>query len=325
MKNKQPNRMKTNRTSIFIGGFAVAGSLLLAISFQSCKKNDEPPAPPPPKPAPAISDFSPSRGGMGTTVVITGTNFDSTAANDVVKFNGVAATVTHATATQLTVTVPSGVTTGKITATVSTQTGTSATDFKVNTALTLSAAHGITNQLIYLTGGTGFGTVDDSNGWSIFSGGTGTFADVLGYNEDTLVLLVPYRVPAVYNDSARVNGVTISMGTFTVDTPALTTMGIVGNVTPGSAAKGATVTVLVINGSNVAGSTTVALVQLYQHTGTPVSMNCTVNSLTGGAFGTTTVSFVVPDGVVQGGTYAVQVTVNGTTAYGGLNQYFTAL
>ncbi len=117
----------------------------------------------------------------------------------------------------------------------------------------------------------------------------------------------------------------ISMGTFTVDTPALTTMGIVGNVTPGSAAKGATVTVPVINGSNVAGSTTVALVALYQHTGTPVSINCTVSSLTAGAFGSTTISFVVPDGVVQGGTYAVQVTVNGATAYGGLNQYFTAL
>ncbi len=137
--------------------WAIVPLLLIAISFPSCKKNDTPPATPP-KPAPAISDFSPKRGETGTTVVITGTNFDSTAENDVVKFNGVVAAVTQATATQLTVTVPSGVATGKITVTVKSQTSTSATDFKVNTALMLSVTHGITNQLVYLTGGTGFGS-----------------------------------------------------------------------------------------------------------------------------------------------------------------------
>jgi hypothetical protein len=303
----------------------LGGLLLLGLAFSSCKKNNTTPPPAPPEvPAPGITDFSPKRGDAGNAIVITGTNFDATAANNTVKFNGVTATVTLATATQLTVTVPQGAVTGKITTTVSGQTGSSSTDFKVNGPLTLSSTSGITNQLIYLTGGSGFGAINDSNSFAIFGSGTGTFSTILGYNEDTLVLLIPYRVPGVYNDTAWVDGVKHSMGTFKVDTPVLTTMGVVGNVTPGTAAKGTTVTVPIINGSLVANSTTVALVAIYQHTGTPVSLNCVVSSLTTGAFGTTTISFVVPDGVVTNTSYAVKVTVNGLTAYGGLNAWFTA-
>ncbi|MFM8833453.1 MAG: IPT/TIG domain-containing protein, partial [Cytophagales bacterium] len=39
---------------------------------------------------------------MGTSVTITGTNFSTTPANNVVKFNGVTATVTASTATSIT-------------------------------------------------------------------------------------------------------------------------------------------------------------------------------------------------------------------------------
>jgi hypothetical protein len=51
--------------------------------------------------------FSPAQGHFGSTVTITGTGFDAaTPANNLVKFNGVTATVTAATSTTLTVTVP---------------------------------------------------------------------------------------------------------------------------------------------------------------------------------------------------------------------------
>lgn len=55
-----------------------------------------------------ITSFTPISGAVGSTVTITGTNFSSTAANNVVYFGGVKANVTSATSTQLTVTVPDG-------------------------------------------------------------------------------------------------------------------------------------------------------------------------------------------------------------------------
>lgn len=82
---------------------------------------------------PTITSFTPTSGAIGTTVVITGTNFSTTMANNTVKFNGTSATVSAATATQLTVTVPTGATTGKIAVTVGSETGASSSDFTVST------------------------------------------------------------------------------------------------------------------------------------------------------------------------------------------------
>jgi N-acetylneuraminic acid mutarotase len=63
---------------------------------------------------PIITNFSPTGGKEGTIVTITGSNFSTTLADNVVKFNGTTATVTAATATSLTVSVPTGAATGKI-------------------------------------------------------------------------------------------------------------------------------------------------------------------------------------------------------------------
>ena len=67
---------------------------------------------------PTIQTFSPISGPVGTTVTITGTNFSITPANNIVYFGATKATVTAATATQLTVTVPTGATYQPITVTV---------------------------------------------------------------------------------------------------------------------------------------------------------------------------------------------------------------
>src|ERR1700749_3170818 len=61
--------------------------------------------------APIITSFSPQGGAAGTTVTIKGTNFNTTAANDVVFFGAAQGKVTSATATCLKVTVPFGATT----------------------------------------------------------------------------------------------------------------------------------------------------------------------------------------------------------------------
>ncbi len=79
----------------------------------------------------AILNFTPQQGGIGTSVTIQGQGFSATPSADVVKFNGTAATVSAATTTTLTVTVPTGATTGPISVTVASATATTTTNFTV--------------------------------------------------------------------------------------------------------------------------------------------------------------------------------------------------
>lgn len=67
-----------------------------------------------PIPVPTITSFSPSSGIVGSSITITGTNFNSTTSNNIVFFGATKATVTAASTTSLTVTVPSGATFDKI-------------------------------------------------------------------------------------------------------------------------------------------------------------------------------------------------------------------
>jgi hypothetical protein len=72
--------------------------------------------------APIIDNISPTSGAVGTTVILNGKNFDSVAANNIVRFNGVAAVVTRvSTGTaqhMIECTVPHGASTGPVTVTV---------------------------------------------------------------------------------------------------------------------------------------------------------------------------------------------------------------
>ena len=79
----------------------------------------------------ALIDFSPQHGPAGGSVTLSGTAFSPTASDDTVQFNGTAATVTSATATQLVVSVPSGATSGPLSVTVGTNTVTSSASYTV--------------------------------------------------------------------------------------------------------------------------------------------------------------------------------------------------
>ena len=57
---------------------------------------------------PTITTFAPTSGAIGTTVIITGTNFNTTPENNIVFFGATKATVSAGSSTSLTVTVPSG-------------------------------------------------------------------------------------------------------------------------------------------------------------------------------------------------------------------------
>lgn len=59
---------------------------------------------------PTITNFSPSTGSVGTTVTLTGTNFNAVASNNIVFFGAAKASISSASTTSITVTVPVGAT-----------------------------------------------------------------------------------------------------------------------------------------------------------------------------------------------------------------------
>ncbi|MBC7381913.1 MAG: VCBS repeat-containing protein [Bacteroidia bacterium] len=80
---------------------------------------------------PTIGSFSPASGPIGTVVTITGTNFSTTAGNNIVFFGSVKAVVTAATTTSIILVVPAGTTYQPITVTTSNLTAYSAKPFVV--------------------------------------------------------------------------------------------------------------------------------------------------------------------------------------------------
>ncbi len=83
-------------------------------------------------PVPTITSFSPLSGTVGTTVIITGTNFSTTPANNVVDFGGYISVVTASTSTSITTTLPTGpFDFVPITITIACNTVTSSTNFNV--------------------------------------------------------------------------------------------------------------------------------------------------------------------------------------------------
>jgi len=79
-------------------------------------------------PVPSIDSFTPTSGPVATNVTITGINFSGATA---VAFNGIAASFTIDSSTQIRASVPAGATSGKITVTNSIGSGQSANDFVV--------------------------------------------------------------------------------------------------------------------------------------------------------------------------------------------------
>lgn len=116
--------------------------------------------------APTIAAFVPGSGSVSTVVVINGTNFLSTPANNTIRFNGTAAAVTNATSTQLKVVVPAGATTGKVSVQTSNGIATSATDFIVlqssPTIIFFTPVFGLVSDKVNIIG-TNFSTTPTNN------------------------------------------------------------------------------------------------------------------------------------------------------------------
>ena len=89
--------------------------LFLSITAFCCKKGGDdnlpappPPTPPAPVPTSVITGISPTSGGSGTTITITGSNFSTASGGNVVMVNGLNATILSATSTQIVIVVPDG-------------------------------------------------------------------------------------------------------------------------------------------------------------------------------------------------------------------------
>ncbi|MBZ5526116.1 MAG: IPT/TIG domain-containing protein, partial [Acidobacteriia bacterium] len=80
----------------------------------------------------SVISFTPEQGGVGASVTIYGTGFSTTAAQNSIQFNGVAATVVSASLNQLTASVPAGATTGPITVSTPAGSATSSSNFTVS-------------------------------------------------------------------------------------------------------------------------------------------------------------------------------------------------
>jgi hypothetical protein len=130
---------------------------------------------------PTITSFAPTSALAGTTVTITGTNFDPTPSQNSVSFKGIKASVTNATATQLTVTVPASASFGPITVANLTSglQGSSTQNFDPlfdnnkdfgGRIIPASMSRGYSTMLAMASSSNGFGGLDkgdiDADGWN---------------------------------------------------------------------------------------------------------------------------------------------------------------
>src|SRR5690606_4747102 len=103
-----------------------------------------------------INNFYPPLGTAGTNDFINGSGFSTVPANNIVKFNGVTATITNCSPTGITAVVPAGNTAGNITVTVNGVTATSTDNFGGTLSVTaFTPSSGTVGSSVTISG-TGF-------------------------------------------------------------------------------------------------------------------------------------------------------------------------
>jgi hypothetical protein len=228
---------------------------------------------------PQLASMSPGRGLPESTVVLTGTNFTDVTA---VRFGAIPATFTFDGDTQITVQVPLTAVTGKISMTTLTGTTTSATDFVVIRALTLTSvtpASGPEGTLVTLNGA-------NLAGASRVAFGGANVTSITVVSATSVRVAVPAGATTGKITVADEVGSTQSAGSFTV-TPRILNI-------PGAALPGAGVT---ITGTSLGGASAV------RFGGVPATA-FTVD-------GPTQLTATVPAGAVSG---RITVTTPGGTA-----------
>lgn len=227
----------TTKLVITVPATATTGPIKVTFSGSSATTPTNFTVTPPP---PTISSFSPGSGAVGATVTITGTNFSTTPANNTVLFNTTTATVSAATATQLTATVPAGATTGKIKVTVAGNTATSTNNFTVTvpapTITNFTPTSGPVGTVLTING-TNFSATPASNSVTVSNKAatvsaasttqltvtvpatatTGAVKVTVGGQTATasgnFTVLLPPTITSLYPDAAPVGGMVSIVGT----------------------------------------------------------------------------------------------------------------
>lgn len=253
----------------------------------------------------SIIEFTPNSGPVGTTVTIWGTGFSTTPGNNTVTFNGTGATVSAATANRLTVTVPTGATTGAIAVAVGGGNTTSASNFSVTGAAAgaptisgFSPASGTSGTAVAISG-TNFETTPSLNDVNLNT----TFASVSSATSTSISTTVPANTGSGKFKVRTPNGTAYSSSDFLVPfgsysaadlvTSARATVnGGAANFSIGTAGKVAMVLFEGVQGQDIG-------LALGPFTFTP-------------AGGTVTVNFLRPDNVAMIG--PMTLNLNGSTA-----------
>jgi hypothetical protein len=170
---------------------------------------------------PTLTGLSASNGTIGSSLTITGTNFHTALAGNVVKFGTTTATVTAATATSLTVTVPAGISgTQNVTVAVGSQTNTGTNNFEVKPVITSFSPTGTYEGTSFTIAGTGFDTTPANNTVMIGS----TAATVTAATATSLTVTVPVMTIGSYATTVKVGNQTSASSSFNV-TPGVISLG----------------------------------------------------------------------------------------------------
>ncbi|TRX54863.1 hypothetical protein FNH22_19100 [Fulvivirga sp. M361] len=234
---------------------ASTGKITLEVNGRQVESNRDFTVVPKTADAPTITGFSPTSGEAGTSVTITGTNFLPTPGENKVTFNGITAPVGEASATSLSVLVPGGAVTGKISVAVGNQTAVSTTDFEV-----IPTAPGDPSIIAFIPQNGSPGTTVTINGTNFspdIAGNTVTFnnvaASVTSASSTSLVVVVPAEA-TTGNITVRVGDNTAtSANAFTV----LPASPVIISFTPARGASGAEVVLRGTNFSSTAANNTV--------------------------------------------------------------------
>lgn len=230
------NRYKMHKKiKYFIG---LLSTVLLLVIGVSCENEDDFTIIPDAKGAPQITSLTPDLSDIGTTIVLTGTNFSRLASNNRLTFSGdVTAVPSAATDSTLTVTVPSGAITGSISLSLAQFTAQSPV-FTVVSApiiLSLNSTSGLVGDTIIISG-ENFSNVASEN-MVVFNGIT---AQVTASTETEISVIVP--------DGATTGPLTVTVfGQSDESSDNFVLRPVISSFTPLSGLPGAIITITGIN------------------------------------------------------------------------------
>jgi len=164
-------------------------------------------------PTPTITNLSPASGAVGSSVIISGTNFGASQGTSTVTFNGVAASVSSWSSTSITAIVPTGTATGNVVVTVN-GVASSGVQFNVlgTPAITsLSSTSGLVGSSVTISG-TNFGA---SQGTSTVTFNGTPATSITSWSSTSITAVVPTGA-TTGNVVVTVNGLASNGEAFTV-------------------------------------------------------------------------------------------------------------